>query len=340
MQEKKRLSKKYNKYLAIILISFLGIFLFSAIIPYINAFFGAFVLYFIFNPVYQFVIRKFHCKKNTCQTTWALAIIVVISALIIVLPLIVGINLAIAELGNFPAHKESIIQSINNLDASFPSLGLKDRISSLVAGLSQVISGLFLKTAQRISRAAITLLITYFIFYYLLADQDKMKSMVLSLLPFNEENSRKLWAKFGEVTYATLIVSGLIAIIQGGIITIGFLVLGVPNAWLWGLISAILSFIPVLGVSLVWAPVGLFYLLNQNFILAIWIFVVGVFASTIDNFIRPFLQKKTGQIHPLITLIGIVIGVPFFGILGILVGPLLLSYFLMTLGMFKDEYLD
>jgi predicted PurR-regulated permease PerM len=81
-------------------------------------------------------------------------------------------------------------------------------------------------------------------------------------------------------------------------------------------------------------------LFQQNYVAGIAILAAGLFISVIDNFLRPIIQERVGELHPLISLLGIIIGVPLFGLLGIVIGPLLLSYFLLTVEMFSKEYLS
>ena len=96
---------------------------------------------------------------------------------------------------------------------------------------------------------------------------------------------------------------------------------------------------PVVGAPLVWIPAAIVQLLQGEYIAGIAIVSAGLFISVIDNFLRPVIQKKVGEIHPFLSLLGIVIGVSLFGLIGIVIGPLLLSYFILTVEMFSKEYL-
>ena len=99
-----------------------------------------------------------------------------------------------------------------------------------------------------------------------------------------------------------------------------------------------LAFIPILGTPLVWGPAGLIQLSQGNTSQGIGILIVGVVVIVnIDNLLRIMLAKRMGDIHPLVTLAGIVLGVPIFGILGLVIGPLLLSYFIVLIHVFERE---
>jgi predicted PurR-regulated permease PerM len=140
------------------------------------------------------------------------------------------------------------------------------------------------------------------------------------------------------VTYATIVATGLIALIQGILITLAFLVFDIQGAFFWGFITAFLSFLPVVGPTLIWLPGSVFLFIQHRIGAGIALMVWGILLTNIENFLRPMLQKRVGKIHPLISLIGVFIGIPLFGLLGIVIGPLLLSYFLLIIRMVREEY--
>jgi predicted PurR-regulated permease PerM len=112
-----------------------------------------------------------------------------------------------------------------------------------------------------------------------------------------------------------------------------------PGAFLWGFVGALASFIPFVGAPFIWIPTSVYLLLSGNLLGGLGFALLGTFISSIDNVVRPLIQKKVAQIHPFVSLLGIFVGFSLFGIIGIVLGPLLLSYFLLTLSMFKQEYI-
>ncbi len=198
-----------------------------------------------------------------------------------------------------------------------------------------------LGSIQSLSHQSIGLLIMYFLLYYLFTgeDSDFMRKISVAV-PFNEENTATLLDEFRIIVRTTLTASGAVALFQGGILTIVFLIFNIQGAFLWGAIAAILSFLPVVGAPLVWVPAAIVQFLQGDYIAGVAILAAGLFISVIDNFLRPIIQKKVGEIHPFLSLLGIVIGVSLFGLIGIVIGPLLLSYFVLTVQMFSREYLS
>ena len=181
----------------------------------------------------------------------------------------------------------------------------------------------------------------YFLLYYLLTEEESdFIHKTYAAIPFNAENTTTLVDEFGKIVRTTLISTGALALFQGAILTITFLIFSIRGAFLWGALAAVFSFLPVLGAPLIWVPAAIVQLLLNNYIAGIAILAVGISISVIENFLRPIIQQRVGEIHPFLSLVGIVIGVSLFGLIGIVIGPLLLSYFLLTVEMFSREYLS
>ena len=133
----------------------------------------------------------------------------------------------------------------------------------------------------------------------------------------------------------------LLAIIQGLVALIGYVIFGVPNALLFGFLTCFATIIPIVGTSIVWAPLVVYLALTGNWIFAICLAAYSLAIITnVDNLIRFVLQKKLADTHPLITIFGVVIGLSLFGFMGVIFGPLLLSIFILCVNIFKKEYLE
>ena len=178
----------------------------------------------------------------------------------------------------------------------------------------------------------------YCILYYLFIYHEKVDSWIKKFLPFNKANSEKLVSNFRKVTMAVLISTGLISLIQGVLLGLVFFAFGIKGAILWGILAFIVSLLPVVGLPLIYIPFSIVYLANQNYYVAFGILICGALINLSEYFIRPILQKRIGDIHPLITIIGVIIGIAAFGFIGLIIGPLLITYLLLTYEMFMEEY--
>jgi predicted PurR-regulated permease PerM len=204
--------------------------------------------------------------------------------------------------------------------------------------LSSFISTLLVGAVKGFTNILISLTILYFVLYYLFINNDNLKKKLHDIIPFNNKHTKQLVDECRTVTYATIVATGLIALVQGALITAAFLVFNIQGAFFWGFIAALMSFLPVVGPTLIWLPASVFLFFQNRIGAGIALVVWGLLITNIENFLRPMLQKKMGKIHPLISLIGVFIGIPLFGLLGIVIGPLLLSYFLLIVKMVREEY--
>ena len=343
------MEKNVKMALALLIIVVLTAVIVYAMLPYLNYFFGAFILYIIFEPLYHLLIRRTPLNRQIASV-----VVIIISIFVVLVPLYFLLNIIIGEIQQLLLNQASIIASIQSGGQSLNvyllklDIPIEDLQSTLQQKLMDIGSQTFnytskfiLGSIQSLSEQAIGLFIMYFLLYYLLTEEKSdFVRKVYAAVPFNAENTVTLVEEFRRIVRTTLISTGAIALFQGAILTITFLIFNIRGAFLWGALGAIFSFLPVLGVPLIWIPAAIIQLLLKNYTAGIAIIAVGIVLSVIDNFLRPVIQNKVGELHPLLSLLGIVIGVPLFGLIGIVIGPLLLSYFILTVKMFSKEYLS
>ena len=183
------------------------------------------------------------------------------------------------------------------------------------------------------------LVIALFGLYYLLVDGPATWSRVVRLLPFSRRSSELLRERFVVITDATLLGTALTAILQGLIVGAAFAMTGLPNPPFWGTVTAIVSVLPVLGSVLVWVPAAIALFAAGDAGRAIGLALVGiVVVSNVDNVVRLMVNRRIARLHPMATLVGAFAGVPVFGIAGVLLGPLAISYLFELLRIYRREY--
>lgn len=321
---------KRNVALAIILV--LGAFIVYGVLPFLSAILGALVLTVLFKPAYRRIVNKF-------GPSFSAIIIIIISLAVIIVPLFFLGKLLVAEVGiiarNQPVlndvfHRIELLSGEKiNIESSGERLSLtilsylQSAISSFLGSVSKIMANLF---------------IMYFVFYYLLASDRRIIESLKELIPFSKKNREKLIREFAIVTDYTIAGTGLIALIQAVIMSASFYAFGIKGAVLWGAVSFVLAFIPG-GTALIWIPAAGILFLNQNYLASILMLLIGLLVvSNVDNVIRPLMARKYLKMHPLSVIAGIFIGVKFFGVVGVIVGPLMISYFFLILKMYKQEY--
>jgi predicted PurR-regulated permease PerM len=191
------------------------------------------------------------------------------------------------------------------------------------------------------TRLGIQLTIAFFGLYYLLLAPEMAWRQVQPFIPFSRRNAEMLRTRFRDVTISTLIGTGLTATVQGLLVGLAFWATGMANALFWGVVTVVLAILPVVGSGLVWGPGALSLALEGNYGRAVAVALWGIFVvGNVDNVIRPMVFRRWAQIHPFITIIGAFAGIQYFGLLGLLIGPLAISYFFELIRMYRAEYLE
>lgn len=317
---------------AALLIALLGIAILIALSPFASGLLGAAVLYVLCAPLYGRLSRVL--KRDL-----AAAITLIVAIIVVALPVVWVISLLADQV---PTSVKSIQQS----DAFTRLSGLRVgrfQVGSELARASgtifQWISGQAVGFVGGAAKATLSLVIAFFSLYYMLTSSDRIWKAFRDVVPFSEDGAEELRDRFYSVTRATLLGTLVTSVLQGSIIGVTFALLGLPNGLFWGVVTGFASILPVLGSALVWLPGVIVLLVTQHYPQAIILLVVGgVIASNVDNVIRPIIYKRVSDIHPLVTLIGAFAGVQFFGLLGVLLGPLAIQYFFELLELYKKEY--
>ncbi|MHA7863912.1 AI-2E family transporter [Flagellimonas marinaquae] len=187
--------------------------------------------------------------------------------------------------------------------------------------------------------AVIAISVMYFLLFYMLTNQKKLYGSLYDYIPIGNHNLKIIGDEVREIVRANTLGIPLVAFAQGLVALIGFLIFGVDNALFWAIMVTIGSMIPFVGNLLGTLPVFVLSLSNGDNFQAWGVLLYGsiVVAST-DNLIRLYVLKKLDDVHPLVTMIGVLVGIPLFGFIGLVFGPLLVSLFLVIVRIYKREY--
>lgn len=330
-------NKRTPKLVLTIILLLLGIFLFYTLYPYIVSFLGALIFYVLFRPLMAFL-----CEKRKWKKGLAAAAISLLSFLVIVLPIFFAIYMIIPKVTLFFGDTSMIVRTIKDADVRIKSLtGIQILSEQNLQSLQQKASGYITDFLGQSVNALVIIGLLYLVLYYMLKNYGSMEREIVQFLPLNRKNINMFTHELKAQTYSNAVGAPLYGILQGAVAAIGYWIFGLDEPVFWGLMTGLFSFVPLVGSTAIWLPASV-VMIGSGFVWqGISLMIYGfLIISLVDNFFLMFFQKKFANVHPLVTILGFIVGVSLFGIPGIIFGPLLISYFLILMKIYKEEVVN
>jgi len=300
--------------------------------PFFYSIIIAMVFAVVFQPVHKRVLRITRKRKGTAAFITAVIIVVIILVPVIFLGIQIFneaqlLYVSITEVGGkdnlfntarkLVIHIQRFLPAQIKLSANFDQY-LKQGLDWMVRHLGDIFSNF--------AKILLNLFIFLTALYYILKDGEKLKKSIVGLSPLADADDEKIFDIIESAINSVIKGNLTVAVIQGALTSAGFAVFGVPNAVLWGSVTAIAALIPGVGTSLVLIPAILFLFLSGKVFSGFGLLAWGVGAvGLVDNFLGPKLVGRGMQMHPFIILLSVLGGIGFFGPIGFLLGPLTMS---------------
>ncbi|AHF98163.1 hypothetical protein DESACE_08120 [Desulfurella acetivorans A63] len=300
------------------------------IIPFWKPILWGIVLAIVFMPV------KVYTQKFVKSDLWASLIVLFIMLILILLPFVFLIGISSSQINSILEFSKKAIAEYSNFNLPFFGF-VKDYTANINAQIMDFLTknaiSIFSYTYKTITDLIFALLVSF----YIIKDKDKFLNYIESFIQ-DKKTFEKLKQTIKLSLKATLIGGVIIALIQGILCAVGFLIVGISGFFIWIGLGAIVSFVPVVGTALLWAPASLYFLITGSYIKGLFLLVWGgVFVGSVDNYIRPLLIGSYMSIHPLVLFFSIMGGIVFFGLIGIFVGPIIVSLADAVLNVYKKE---
>jgi len=325
---------KINKYVFLAIILLFGIFLFFSLIQFFSAFLGAVMLYVLSKSAMEKLIKR-KWKKS-----WAAVVIIVLSFFIILLPLsIVGIMLY-EKAKLFLAQPDLVVKTLTNVEKNINEryhikIFTDKNIASIQTFATSAVTSVFNQGLNFI--AAITMM--YFFLYFMLIHINRMEAAIIFFLPFQRSKIMLFGKELISQTISNSVVVPLIAFVQGLLGFTAYLIAGLPEAGFWAIITGFASIVPIVGTGLVWVPATIYLFVIGHTWQGVFVLVWGAaILGSADNVVRFLMARRMADTHPVITVLGVIIGLQYFGLPGLIFGPLLISYFVILLRIYYLEY--
>lgn len=313
----------------------LGWILFSQLQTFLPAFLGAYTLYVMMRK-YMFMLES----RYKWRRAWAASILMFLSFLIILLPIYILINMMSTKIGFAIKHFNEVLLSIKHLIQEYEQ---KYKFNILNESNIQRLTEWGAQTLPHILGATLSTLIAiivmYFILYFMLTEGRKMESRFYEWAPLKDENLLLLRRDLNKMVLSNAIGIPLVALLQGVVGLIGYVLIGVPEPLFWFVVTAFTALLPVVGAAVAYIPLTLTLFANGDNVRAFVVLGFGLAViGSVDNIFRFWLSKRLGDVHPMITVFGVIIGVNMFGFIGIIFGPILISLFLIMIRIYANEF--
>ncbi|MBA4393841.1 MAG: hypothetical protein C0407_09845 [Desulfobacca sp.] len=329
------------------------LYLFYLIIrPFLTDIFIAIVMAMVFYHLYKWILKVCRGYKIVSALLTLLIIILVFLIPITILAgVITGQSLELYQKISTGlqdgAFKKMIELKVTNFSHLFDrwhvdvqSIRLEEQVGSLLKNVSEFIYTQLAALAKGLAGIILDLVIVLFICFFLLIDGEKFLKEIKLLSPLEVSHHERIVHQLERTLKATLKGSLIVAVAQGLLGGIGFWIFNIPSAAFWGVCMVFCSVIPLVGTSLIWIPAALYLAFTSSVGMAIGIALWGtLIISGADNVLRPLLLKGEANLHPLFTFLSVLGGLIYFGFLGFILGPIVLSFLMTMFEIYKKEFL-
>lgn len=319
----------------ILLILLMGSLIFKELLPYLTGVLGAVTIYVL--------MRKWMAKlvdKKKWNPSLAATALMALSFFGILIPLAGTILLLTNKIGKAVQNSENVVNALKDQLSRMEDKFGYDLNSQIDAGaITSWLSENLQNLAGGTFNAFIAIGLMYFMLYYMLTNRTDLRESLKGYIPMDRGNLKEIGSEVQAMVRSNALGIPLVAVAQGIVALIGFLIFGIEDPFFWFVIVTIGSMIPFVGTLIGILPVFVLTLSSGDSFQAWGILIYGfVVVGSTDNIIRLYVLKKLDNVHPLITLIGVIVGVPLFGFIGLIFGPLLISLFMVIIRIYRKEY--
>ncbi len=331
-----KINNNQYKYILIAFLILVSLIFFKEGRPFLSGLLGASTLFVMMRNQMAFLTEK---KK--WNRTLSASLILIEALLLFLIPLTAFALLVVDTLSGIEFDIQSWLKQIEG----FVNL-IEDKVGYNIMTLDNLaflpkLGGTLLQfLATSTYSLILNSIVVLFILYYMLYNYKEFERGFKEVLPFRDENKQILAEETKEIIRANAIGIPLLGIIQGVFALIGYLIFGIDKPILFAILTAFATIIPVVGTMIIWVPLGIGMFIAGDAFTGFIFLLYGTFViGGVDNLARFMLQKQLADIHPLITIFGVILGLQMFGFWGVIFGPLLLSYLVLFFNMYRHDYI-
>jgi len=328
-------NNRFRQIILFLLILLIAVLLIAELTIFIPGLLGSITLYILTRSLFLRLIYKNKWKKGITAILFILVSLICIS-----IPIYFSIELLAPKLKMITNEQDKLIQGvaiiIKKIETftEFPIL-TNGNASSIAEKAASYVPQLLNSTALLLTN----ILMMFFLYYFMLVGGDKMEKYLSHIIPLKKENIHLLAVETQHTIRANALGIPLICVVQGIFAALGYWIFKVDDWGMWGFFTGLFAFFPLVGTMIIWVPIVAYMYANgiewPATGLALYSFLV---TGNVDYIARITLMKKIGDVHPLITILGVIVGLNLFGFVGLIFGPLLISYLIVLIKIYINEF--
>lgn len=329
----------FNNYLRqVILLSLiimLGIMLVTQLYIFLPGLLGGVTLFILSRKWYYTLTIKKKWRKGLTALLF-----IIVSLIVIAIPVYFSVLLISPKINSLITNQQEVVKGLEVFSAKIERLTGQQLFNaanaqSIAKKITAYIPNLLNSTAAVLTN----LIMMFFLLYYLLCSGKEIEKYLNHIIPLKPQNVEKLANETDLMIRANAIGIPIICVVQGIFAAIGYLIFGVQDWGMWGFVTGVFAFFPLVGTMVVWVPLVIYlYAAGHNITATSLTIYSIVVTGNVDYITRLGLLKKIGNVHPIITVLGVIVGLKLFGFMGLIFGPLLISYFIILLKIYMNEF--
>ncbi len=330
-------NERLRQIVILIIIVLMAVLLITQLQVFIPGLLGGITLYILCRSVYFKLIYKRKWKKG-----WTAILFILGCILIVSLPIYLSITLVSPKISAITQNQDKIIAAIKSVSDKIAEetgivILLGNSAKTVVEKITAFLPGVLNSTIVVITN----IIMMFFLFYYLLVNGRDAERYLARVIPLKNENVNILASETKMMVKANALGIPVISIVQGLVAAVGYWIFNIEDWGLWAFVTGVFAFFPLVGTMIVWVPLVIYLFVQGNNWSAIGLTLYSaIITGNVDYLARLKLMKYMGDVHPLITVLGVIVGLNLFGFIGLIFGPLLVSYFLILVKIYINEFSD
>jgi len=328
---------RLRQLLLLALIIFLGFILIGELYIFLPGLLGGVTLYILTRTLYFRLVYQRKWKKG-----WTAMLFILGCLVIIAIPFYMAIKMISPQINELINNQDKIVTDLKSFSEKVQGYtGVQLLSDENTRSITQKVSSFIPKLINSTASVITNLIMMFFLMYYLLVNGREVEKYLNKIIPLKPKNIDKLASETKLMIRANALGIPIICVVQGAFAALGYWIFGVKDWGMWGFVTGIFAFFPLVGTMIIWVPLAISIFAAGHTWTGVGLTIYSIVVTgNVDYITRLGLLKKMGNVHPMITVLGVIVGLGLFGFMGLIFGPLLISYFIILMKIYINEFTE